>query len=408
MRCFTVGMSRAKHDIQEAQLQGFKHFRRLSGLLKRLHTVGCARDRAGNRQLHMDQYVTLLLLELFNPSCDSLRAIQRISQLEKVQDKLGVPRCSLGSLSEAARVFDSQALQEMVRKLAREARPVAGSAKLPQLKEILTLVDGTLLTALPKLVEQLWATPLDGGFKAHVPYELLKGCPVAATITAAYASEVAVLTENLEPGRFYLLDRGYATYQLMQDLLDADSSFLCRIKSHFHVETIETRPLDDAASKAGVLRDEGVYLGQHPRHRKLQQAVRLIELVCTERSAKSVQCMRKKAVKETTMLLATNRLDLSAEILALLYRFRWQIEIFFRWLKHILGCRHLISHCKNGIELQVYAAIIACLLIARYTGLKPNKATYEMVHGYLGGWASEEELMNHVVKTQSRQGSSPR
>jgi len=98
----------------------------------------------------------------------------------------------------------------------------------------------------------------------------------------------------------------------------------------------------------------------------------------------------------------------SAETIASLYRFRWQIEIFFRWLKHILGCRHLISHGKNGIELQVYAAIIVCLLIARYSGLKPNKATYEMVHWSLCGWASEEELMNHIAKTQSRQGSPSR
>lgn len=405
---FTLGMSPKEHTVSEIELRGFKHFHKLSRLLPRLHEVGCAGDRAGNRRLYMDQYVTLLLLYLFNPTCDSLRALQRISQLEKVQKKLGISRCSLGSLSEAARVFDSQPLQAMVTTLAQEARPVAGSAKLPELKEVLTIVDGTLLTALPKLVEQLWATDSKEGFKAHVQYEVLKGCPVAATITGAYASEIAVLTEHLEAGRFYLLDRGYAKYQLMQDIIDAHSSFLGRIKSHFHIETIETRPLDEAARKAGVLRDEVVHLGKHPRYRKLKQAVRLIEVVCTERSAKSVQAMHKKKVKETTMLLVTDRLDLSADVIASLYRFRWQIEIFFRWFKHILGCRHLLSHCQNGIELQVYAAIIVCLLIARYTGLKPNKALYEMVCWYLSGWASEEELMNHIATAQSRQKSPSR
>jgi hypothetical protein len=397
-------MSRIKSDIPQIELRGFKYFRKLSRLLKRLHKVGCAGDRAGNRRLYMDQYVALLLLYLFNPTCNSLRAIQRISQLEEVQRKLGVPRCSLGSLSEAARVFDSRPLQQIMTALAREVRPVACSAKLPELKEILTIVDGTLLTALPKVVEQLWASPSDEGFKAHVQYEVLKGCPVGATITGAYTSEIAVLTEHLEAGRFYLWDRGYAKYQLMQDVIDAHSSFLGRIKSHFHIETIETRPLDDAARKAGVLRDEVVYLGKHPRYRKLKQPVRLIEVVCTERSAKSVQSMHKKKVKETTMLLVTDRLDLSAEVIASLYRFRWQIEIFFRWFKHILGCRHLLSRCQNGIELQVYAAIIVCLLIARYTGLKPNKALYEMVCWYLQGWASEEELMN-MAMTQRRQPS---
>jgi hypothetical protein len=404
--CFSVGMSRKKHDIQEMTLGGFKHFRQLSGLLESLHKVGTAGDRAGNRRLYMDQYVTLLLLYLFNPICDSLRALQRVSQFQKVQKKLGVPRCSLGSLSEAARVFDSRPLQEIVTRLARDARPVTGSGKVPELKEILTIVDGTVLAMLPKLVEQLAAPTTDGGFKAHVQFEVLKGCPVAATITSAHASEIAVLTEHLQAGRFYLLDRGYAKYRLMQDIINAHSSFLGRIKSHFHLEIIETRPLDDAARKAGVLRDEVVYLGRHPRYRKLTQPVRLIELVCTERSAKSVRCMRQKLVKETTMRLVTDRLDLSAETISLLYRFRWQIEIFFRWFKHILGCRHLLSQCRNGVELQVYAAILACLMIARYTGLKPNKILYEMVCWYLSGWASREELMTQIAAAQSQQKSA--
>lgn len=401
-------MSRTQLDIQNIDLRGLKYFHKLSRLLKRLHRVGCTRDRAGNRRLHMDHYVALLLLYLFNPTCHSLRAIQRISRLEKVQKKLGVPRCSLGSLSEAARVFDSRPLQKMVTTLARETQPLARSAKLPELKEVLTIVDGTLLTALPKLVEQLWASNSQEGFKAHVQYEVLKGCPVGATITGAYASEIAVLTEHLESGRFYLLDRGYAKYQLMQDIIEAHSSFCGRIKSHFHVETIETRVLDEAARNAGVLRDEVVHLGKHSRYRKLKQPVRLIEVVCTERSAKSVQRMHQKKIKETTMLLATDRLDLSADVIASLYRFRWQIEIFFRWFKHILGCRHLLSHCRNGIELQVYAAILVCLLIARYTGLKPNKALYEMVCWYLSGWASEQELMNHLAAAQRQQGSDRR
>ena len=401
-------MSRRQQDIETSDLQGFKYLSKLSSLLKPLHEVGRDRDRAGNRRLYMDQYVALLLLQLFNPICDSLRAIQRISQLEKVQKKLGVPRCSLGSLSEAARVFDSDALKEVVTTLAQEGQSVAGTGQVPQLKEVLTIVDGTLLTALPKVVQELWVREADQGFKAHVHYEVLKGTAVSATITGAYTSEIAVLTEHLEKNRFYLLDRGYAKYQLMQDIIDVGSSFLGRIKSHFHIETVESRSLDSAAQAAGVVRDEVVRLGKHSRYRKLQRPVRLIEVVCTERSSKSVQRQRQGKGKERTMLLASNRLDLRAETLALLYRFRWEIEIFFRWFKHILGCRRLISRCTNGIELQVYAAIIACLLIARYTGLKPNKATYEMVCWYLSGWASERELIDHIAKARNRQNASSR
>ena len=66
--------------------------------------------------------------------------------------------------------------------------------------------------------------------------------------------------------------------------------------------------------------------------------------------------------------------------------------------KHVLGCRHLLSHCKNGIELQTYSAIIACLLIALWTGRKPTLRTYRMLCWHLSGWADEGELLAHIQK----------
>jgi len=85
-------------------LAGFQYFDRLVPLLARLHDVGCARDAAGNRVLHYDQYCLLVLLALFNPTIRSLRALQQASTLRQVQRRLGCPRTSLGSLSEAAAV----------------------------------------------------------------------------------------------------------------------------------------------------------------------------------------------------------------------------------------------------------------------------------------------------------------
>jgi len=72
-------MSAKRKKIKENQLQGFKYFKGISGILESLHEAGCSRDRAGNRQLHMDQYMSMLLLYMFNPICTSLRAIQQAS-----------------------------------------------------------------------------------------------------------------------------------------------------------------------------------------------------------------------------------------------------------------------------------------------------------------------------------------
>jgi hypothetical protein len=94
------------------------------------------------------------------------------------------------------------------------------------------------------------------------------------------------------------------------------------------------------------------------------------------------------------------RMDRQA--VAMLYRCRWQIEIFFRFFKHALGCRSLLSTDKNGIELETYAAIIACLLIALWTGRKPTLSTYRMLCWYFTGWADEEELLRHIGRLRQQ------
>ena len=92
--------------VDARRLSGFKYFRLINGLLERLHAAGTARDKAGNRELFFDQYATLMLLFYFNPAVTTLRGVQQFSTLEKVQKTLGVRKTSLGSLSEASRVFD--------------------------------------------------------------------------------------------------------------------------------------------------------------------------------------------------------------------------------------------------------------------------------------------------------------
>ena len=103
------------------------------------------------------------------------------------------------------------------------------------------------------------------------------------------------------------------------------------------------------------------------------------------------------------LVLVTNLLDLPAELVALGYKHRWAVELFFRWLKCILGCRHLLANNRNGVEIQVYLGIIASLLISLWTRKKPTKRTLEMVQLHFSGMASSEELQTHIkeLKTQA-------
>ena len=274
-------MHAKRHEIEEQELQGFKYFKALSGLLEKLHEVGCQRDRAGNRLLHMDQYVALLLLYMFNPICTSLRSLQQASELKKVQKKLGVPRASLGSLSEAATVFDSQQMVQVIAELGQQLQPLAVPDKLQNLPGILTAVDGTLLKALPKITWALWLDEQHRAVKNHVHFEILKGVPVAATLTEGNGNEKEVLAAHLQAGRIYVMDRGYAQYDLLQQILDQGSSFVNRIRDNYVGEVIEERPISAEGQAAGVVRDRLLRLGSDPRRRDLAGPVRVIEVQCT-------------------------------------------------------------------------------------------------------------------------------
>lgn len=394
-------MSRKREKIKENQLQGFKYFKAISAMLESLHEAGCENDRAGNRQLHMDQYMSLLLLYMFNPICTSLRSIQQASELKKVQRKLGCSRASLGSLSESARVFDSNLMQEVIQNLSEKLQPISSNSKLNDISGVLTAVDGTLIPALSKMTWALWKTDKQA-IKAHMQFDIQKHVPVKVSITDGNGDERQALSETLEAGRIYVKDRGYASLSLFQQILDSKSSFVCRIRDNAVYEYLEEFKLSDEALAAGIIFDKKVRLGGTAKiKQQLSAPVRLIAVKCTPHKKRS-KTARGGPEQGETLLIATDCFDLEADVIALIFKHRWAIEIFFRFFKHILGCRHLLSHCQNGIELQTYAAIIACMLIALWTGRKPTLRTYEMLCWYFTGMADEEELLAHIARLQKQ------
>jgi hypothetical protein len=361
-------------------------------LLESLHQVGTQRDKAQNRQLFFDQYGALLLLYFFNPILTSLRGIQQASHLEKVQKKLGCRGISLGSLSEAANVFDARKLEEIIAELAARI-PQQTLTRDQQALKNLTAVDGSLLPALSKMAWALWLDDEHRAAKMHVAFEVLRGIPVKVTITEGNGNEKHELRGMLEPDRLYVIDRGYVEYQLFQDILDRGSSFIGRIRNNAVWTVDEERPVSVKARAAGVRRDLVVRLGGDQSGAALKQPLRIVEVETGKTNSRG---------EPETLLLVTDRMDLDVELVALGYRFRWSVELFFRWLKCILGCRHLLSHSQNGVAIQVYLAIIASLLISLWTGRKPTKRTFEMLCFYFSGMASEEELLAHIAKLKLR------
>lgn len=400
-------MARKKRDkIESRDITGLKYFDKLAPLLARLHDDGCQRDRAGNRELHYDQYCLLILLYLFNPVVTSLRGIQQASELEKVQRKLGCPRAALGSLSEAATVFDPERLKEIIAELGAELQPLARDPRLKDIDQTLTLVDGTLLTALPKLMQASWLKGQTGSglvkWRLHTHFEVERYVPTRIDVTpdgGGEHDERAVLERTIESDRLYVTDRGYAKFTLFNRIVGAHSSYVCRLRDNSVYEVAETRQLTDADRAAGVLSDQLVRFTNGKAEARPDHPVRLVCVKCSPHTSRGKYRGGSSGVDSDGILrIATNLLDVPAEIISLIYSWRWAIEIFFRFFKHLLGCRHVLSHSQNGIEIQTYCAIIACLLISLWTGRKPTLRTYEMICFYFCGLATGAELRAHLDK----------
>jgi len=385
--------------LKKQDLKGFKRFRILADLTEHLHEVYVDPKHPNKRTLHYDQYVSLMLLYMFSPICDSLRMVQQATELEKVQKLLGAPRFGRGTISDAGKVFDPELLKGVIGQLADKVPDgPMGDMSRDDLDEIITLVDGSWL---PGVATMLWANFRKDGTKrkaakAHVQFELAKGVATAAKITDANTSEFSTLQNMLQSGRLYVLDRGYAKYDLLQSIIEADSSFVVRLHDNAVIEVQEERELSDKALEANVVRDAAVVLGHRKTKTKLKRPVRIVQVECKEYRKPSGKTGRGGPEQGQTILLCTSDLDLPPETISMIYRKRWAIEIFFRFFKQILGCRHLIHQSANGLELQLYIAIIACLLIAIYTGRKPSKSVLRLVQFYLSGWATLEEVTTMI------------
>lgn len=379
-------LGKTEPKFTEKDIGALKYFEMLKPLLEHLHDASTERDRAGNRKLFYDQYASMLLLYFFNPVLTSLRGIQQASGFRKVQRELGVAKTSLGSLSEAVGVFDAELLEPIIRSLADQLVPLQKGAEAKALKK-LTAVDGSLLPALPKMAWALWNYDDKKAARLHLHFEVLKSVPVAAKITHGKGCEKKAMHEMLETGRFYVTDRNYEQFRLFQRIIDIGSSFVCCVRDQMTWKIIEERPLSDEARAAGVVFDAEVKLGAKKAVGVLKQPLRVVQ-VDIEKTDKNGQ--------PVILTLVTDKLDLEVELIALAYRYRWQVELFFRWLKCILGCRHLLSTRKNGVEIQVYLALIASLLIAVWVGRKPTKRTYEMLCFYFLGVVELDELTEHI------------
>lgn len=329
------------------------------------------------RLLLYGDYLSLFLLALLNPVVRTMRGVCAASHLKRVQQEVCSRPVSPGSFSEAQAVLDPVLLAGVFEQLFKELP--ADPARTGPAGRRWLVQDGSLFEALPRMYWALWRRQgkAQSQVRLHLSLDLTHEAPARALITPGKNCERAAWRTLFQRGDGYVGDRYYGQdYQLFGELEEAGVAFVVRLADKAVINVEEELPLTEADRQAKVIRAAGVRLGGKVCDRSIRLRVVWVQ---TDREV---------------LPLVTNLSpdELSAAEVALLYKQRWQIELFFRWVKCILGCRHWLAESPEGATLEIYLALIAALLLQLYTGERPNRRMMELIHFYLLGVASLEEL----------------
>jgi hypothetical protein len=223
-----------------------------------------------------------------------------------------------------------------------------------------------------------------------VQFDVLTGLPEHATLTSGQAGECDQLLKAIVPDRFYVMDRGFSSYPLLAEILSAKSDFVVRLRDSAATRDPQDQPLHAEDRHAGVVADQRVTLGWRPDRTPDLPPLRRVEVHAPDRTG---------VIRP--VILLTNRHDLPAWMIALIYRHRWQVELFFRWLKCVARLEHFFSESIQGMTLQIYATLIGMLLIAVETGARPSKYDYALLSSAFSGMAPLNELLAVAAKRRA-------
>jgi len=164
--------------------------------------------------------------------------------------------------------------------------------------------------------------------------------------------ERAVLETTIEADRLYVTDRGYAKFALFNKIVAANSSYACWLRDNSVWETVEEIYRNENAQLDEILSDEVVRFPNGAKQKQPDHPIRVVCLRINPHTSRGKYRGGSSGVDSDGILrMATNLLDVPAETIALVYSKRWAIETFSRFFKHILGCRHLLSHDAEGIAI---------------------------------------------------------
>ena len=203
-----------------------------------------------------------------------------------------------------------------------------------------------------------------GGIKLHTLFEITTQIPVFVHVTAATVNDVnAMDVIPYESCAYYIFDRGYVDFTRLKVITDHSAYFVIRAKSNLKFRRMYSNKVDKST---GVICDQIGKLTGFYVSKQYPDKLRRVKFYDTE--------------TERTFVFLTNNTEITAEQVALLYKNRWQVELFFKWIKQHLKIKSFWGTSENAVKVQIYTAIITyCLVAIAGNNLKLERSTYEIL-----------------------------
>jgi transposase len=376
------------------KIVGATHLRSLQKLLGELRD----KDPHANRSLFLDDVFVASLLAFFNPTLRTLRTIEDFSRTRQAQKHLSIRKLCKSTFSDFNKLAEPARLQPILDHLRREVlkpgpRQPRLADPLVDLHRKILAVDGTFLKAASTVA---WAIRRRGSKTgARLDFHLDVGTwlPELIVIPEAGQGEATTASPTITANAIHLYDRGIFSFELIEAHAAKAADFVMRVRQPGdrvpQLIEIETRPLTQADRDAGIVSDRLVRLAGSQHAPAPATVLREVVIIPTDPSPGPVH------------LLTTLR-EVEGWIIGLLSRNRWQVELFFRWVKSYARFDHLISHTREGVLLNFYVAVIGVTLMSLQTGYRPSKYLFSLMGLVANGSASLEEIMPILRERERR------
>ena len=255
--------------------------------------------------------------------------------------------------------------QVLMRRAARLYQPVDAD---PDSALVAFALDSSIISLSLKLFPWgYYVRSRRAAVKLHLMLSLQGNLPAWGAITEAHCPDVKILDRiPVVAGATYIMDRGYLDFIRLFRMHQAGGWFVVRAKRQVRYRVIESRPTPPATDLIEIRRDQVVRLKSEESRRTYPEKLRKVIVYVFE--------------EKRSLVILTNNLQWSAEDIAQFYKSRWQVELFFKWIKQHLRLRNFYGRSENAVRCQIWSAICAYLMVAILKKeLKVKKSLYEIL-----------------------------